>query len=131
MDADRQHELVGEPDRFADNIEVAVGDRIKRPDEERNPLHKRGLARAEVGCKTSAARRARAIIKRLCSPNAGARERSAVGLVVWVGHGVRVSGKTYGISLSFQRVIVFRIIVMAITVAIARLSHCDQQMESE
>ncbi len=39
MNADRKHKLVGKPDGFADDIEMAVGDRIERPGKERNPLH--------------------------------------------------------------------------------------------
>ena len=125
MNANRKHEFIGEPHGFADNVEMAVGDRIKRPGEKRNPLHKRGLARAEVDRKTTAQAPPRAHPLERRHINAEATEHSRVGFVVSADHGVRVSGKTYGISLSSQMVIAIRIIVMGITVGPSRLGHCD------
>src|SRR5262245_28329712 len=45
MDADREHEPVGEPDGTPHDIEMTVGDRIERPGKERSMRHVRGLAR--------------------------------------------------------------------------------------
>ena len=45
MDADRQHQPVGEPRRLAHDIEMAVGDRVERAGIEGNSRHGGGLAR--------------------------------------------------------------------------------------
>ena len=50
MDADGQHQSIGKPYGLADNVEMAVGDRIERSGEESNP-HDGGLARVQTRCK--------------------------------------------------------------------------------
>ena len=51
MNADREHQPVGKPHGFADDVEMAVGDGIERSGKKRNPRHGGGLARAPNRCK--------------------------------------------------------------------------------
>ena len=57
MDADGEHQPVGQLHGFADDIEMAVGDGIERSRKERRSLHGGGLARAEVNRKLRLARK--------------------------------------------------------------------------
>src|SRR5262249_12178692 len=46
MGANREHEPIGEPGGLAHEVEMAIGDGIKRPRKKRGPRHEGGLARA-------------------------------------------------------------------------------------
>ena len=55
VDTDGQHQPVGEPDGAPHHVEMAVGNRVKRPGKERNMRHSGGLARAPADRKPLAA----------------------------------------------------------------------------
>ena len=57
MNADREHQPVGKPHGFADDVEMAVGDGIERSGKERNSWHGGGLARVRTEPQAASAAR--------------------------------------------------------------------------